>query len=52
MATQLKNFTEIIIDAVRERPILWDSRLNDYHNRTAVDNEWADLASTFDINSK
>jgi hypothetical protein len=44
--------TEAPISEVLKRPVLWDHRLKDYHNRDFVDKEWRNLSQTLNISSK
>lgn len=36
--------SENFINAIQERPILWDKRNKNYHNRLLSYREWEDLA--------
>jgi hypothetical protein len=44
--------TEALISKVFKRPVLWDHRIKDYHNRDFVDKERRSLSQTLNINSK
>jgi len=34
---------EALISEVFKRPVLWDHRIKNYHNRDFVDKEWRNL---------
>jgi hypothetical protein len=44
--------TETLISEVFKRPVLWDHRVKDHHNRGFVDKEWRNLSQTLNISSK
>jgi hypothetical protein len=44
--------TEALISEVFKRPVLWDHRIEDYHNRDFVDTDWRNLSQTLNIGSK
>jgi hypothetical protein len=44
--------TEAVISDVFKRPILWEHRIKDYHNRDFVDKEWRNLSQILKISSK
>ncbi|XP_035438946.2 uncharacterized protein LOC118268518 [Spodoptera frugiperda] len=44
--------TEILINAVHERPILWDKRNKLYHSRLISQNEWEELAKDIGTTSE
>ena len=44
--------TEDLISEVFRRPVLWDHKIKDYHNRDFVDKEWRNLSQTLDISIK
>jgi hypothetical protein len=35
---------EILISAVRQRPVLWDKTNSNYCNKTIKENNWSDVA--------
>ena len=43
---------EVIISEVFKRPVLWDHRIKNYHNRGFVDREWRILSQTLNISSR
>jgi len=44
--------TEALISEVYKRPVLWDHKIKNYHNRGFVDKEWRSLSQTINISSK
>jgi hypothetical protein len=44
--------TEALISEVFKRPVLWDHRIKNYHNRDFVDKERRNLSQTLKISSK
>jgi len=40
----MSSMTEALISKVFKRPVLWDRRFKDYHNRDFVDKEWRNLS--------
>jgi hypothetical protein len=48
----MSSMAEAIISEVFKRPVLWDHRIKDYHNRDFVDKEWRNLSQTLNISSK
>jgi hypothetical protein len=48
----MTSMTEALTSRVFKRPVLWDNRIKDYHNRDFVDKEMRNLSQTlhlFDI---
>jgi hypothetical protein len=43
---------EALISEVFKRPVLWDNRIKDYHNRDLVDKEWRKLSQTLKTSNK
>jgi hypothetical protein len=43
---------EALIAEVYKRPVLWDHRNKEYHNRQCVDTAWSSVASKLGIGSK
>jgi len=43
---------EALISEVFKRPVLWDHRIKNYHNRDFVDREWRNLSQTLNISSR
>ena len=48
----MSSMTEAVISEVFKRPVLWDHRIKDYHNRDFVDKEWRKLSQILKISSK
>ena len=48
----MSSMTEAVISDVFKRPVLWDLRIKDYHNRDFVDKEWRNLSQALKISSK
>ena len=44
--------TEVLINTIQERPILWDKRDKNYHNRLLSHREWENLATLNGTTSK
>ena len=40
----MSSITEALISEVFKRPVLWDHRIKNYHNRDFVDKEWRNLS--------
>lgn len=40
------SMTEALVSKVFKRPVLWDYRIKDCHNRDFVDEEWRNLSQT------
>jgi hypothetical protein len=36
----MSSITEALISEVFKRPLLWDHKIKNYHNRDVVDKEW------------
>jgi len=48
----MSSMTEALISEVFKRPVLWDHKIKDYHNRDFVDKEWRNLSQKLDISIK
>jgi hypothetical protein len=48
----MSSMTDSVISEVFKRPVQWDHRIKDYHNRDFVDKEWRNLSQTVKISSK
>jgi hypothetical protein len=48
----MSSMTEALISEVYKRPVLWDHKIKNYHNRGFVDKEWRNLSQTINISSK
>jgi len=45
----MSSMTEALIAKVLKRPVLWDQRIKDYHNRNFVEKEWRKLSQTLHL---
>jgi len=45
----MSSMTENLISEVFKRPVLWDHRTKDYHNRDFVDKGWRNLSQTLHL---
>ena len=52
VAIAVSSIREALISEVFKRPVLWDHRIKNYHNRNFVDKEWRNLSQTLNISSK
>jgi len=52
VAIAMSSITEALISYVFKRPLLWDHRIKNYHNRDFVNKEWRNLSQTLNISSK
>jgi len=52
VAIAMSSITEALIAEVFKRPVLWDHRIKNCHNRDFVDKEWRNLSQTLNISSK
>jgi len=43
VAITMSSITEALITEAFKRPVLWDHRIKNYHNRDFVDKEWRNL---------
>jgi hypothetical protein len=43
---------EALIFEVFKRPVLWDHKIKDYHNKDFVDKDWKNLSRTLNISIK
>jgi len=48
----MSSITEALISEVFKRPVLWEYKIKNYHNRDVVDKEWRNLSQTLNIRSK
>jgi hypothetical protein len=46
----MATYIESLILEVFKRPVLWDHRNKDYHNRDLVDKEWDNVSQAVGIN--
>jgi hypothetical protein len=47
----MSSITEALISEVFKRPVLWDHKIKNYHNRDVADKEWRNLSQTLHISS-
>ena len=52
VAIVMSSITEALILEVFKRPVLWDHRIKNYHNRDFVDKEWRNLSQTLNVSSE
>ena len=52
VAIAMSSITEALISGVFKKPVLGDHRIENYHNRDFVDNEWRNLSQALNISSK
>jgi hypothetical protein len=48
----MSSMTEALISEVFKRPVLWDHKIKDYHNRDFVDKEMRTISQTLNISIK
>jgi len=48
----MSSITGALISEVFKRPVLWDNRIKNYHNRDFVNKEWRDISQTLNISNK